>query len=171
VAFTGGVQYSRLGGVDGLSVGVVIRNIGPKLTYGGDGLERTGIISGTDRPEANYMVEAASADLPSTIEFGLGYLHRVSEPLDVGFSTLFRNNNFSDDEYKFGVEAGYLGRFFLRGGYDYSTEADGNESIFGPAFGVGILETLKNMEIRVDYAYRTAEFFGGNHVVTMKVGL
>ena len=38
VSFTGGVQYARLGGLDGLSVGVVLRNIGPKVTYDGDGL-------------------------------------------------------------------------------------------------------------------------------------
>ncbi|HLF15660.1 MAG TPA: hypothetical protein VI932_12315, partial [Bacteroidota bacterium] len=170
IAFTGGVQYARLGGIDGLSVGVVIRNIGPGLVYDGEGLERTGVIIGADRPATNYKVEAASADLPSTIEVGLGYLYNAGEPFDVAFSTLFRNNNFSDDEYKLGAELGYRGRFFLRGGYDYSTESEGNGSIFGPAFGVGIYEFVQNMAIRVDYAYRTADFFGGNHILTLTVG-
>lgn len=170
IAFTGGVQYARLGGIEGLSVGVVLRNIGPKLVYEGEGLDRTGVITGADRPETNYKVEAASADLPSTIEVGLGYVHHLSEPIDVAFSTVFRNNNFSDDQYKFGAEFGYQGRFFLRGGYDYSTESEGNQSVFGPAFGVGISESVKNLLIRVDYAYRTVDFFGGNHIVTLLVG-
>ncbi len=170
IAFTGGVQYSRLGGIDGLSVGVVIRNIGPKLVYSGDGLDRTAVVVGADRPETNYKVEAASADLPSTIEVGLGYLHHLSEPIDLAVSTLFRNNNFADDQYKFGAEFGYQERFFLRGGYDYSTESEGNQSIFGPAFGMGVHQTVQNLLIQVDYAYRTADFFGGNHVVTLMVG-
>jgi hypothetical protein len=171
IAFTGGVQYARLGGIDGLSVGVVIRNIGPKLVYDGDGLERTGVIIGADRAATNYKVEAAAADLPSTIELGLGYVDHLAEPIDVTFSGLFRNNNFADDEYKFGAELSYAGRFFLRGGYDYSTQSEGNVSIFGPAFGVGVHESLQNTALTVDYAYRSADFFGGNHVVTLTVGL
>lgn len=170
IAFTAGVQYTRLGGVDGLSVGVVLRNVGPGLTYDGDGLARTAVVPGTDRPEGSYKVEAATADLPSAIEVGLGYLHRLGDPATVRFSTLFRNNNFSDDQYRFGAEFDYQGRFFLRGGYDYSTESEGNESIFGPAFGVGVREIVRTLEIRADYAYRTADFFGGNHVVTVGVG-
>jgi hypothetical protein len=170
LAFTGGVQYARLGGIDGLSVGVVIRNIGPKMTYDGVGLEQTGTIQGADRPPTNYKVEAASGDLPSAIDVGLGYLYVPGESVGVSFSALFRSNNFSDDQYKFGAEVGYQGRFFLRGGYDYSTEAQGNESIFGPAFGVGIEETFQKTSIRVDYAYRTVSYFGGDHVFALTVG-
>lgn len=170
IAFTGGVQYARLGGIEGLSVGVVIRNIGPMLTYDGDGLERSAVVPGTDRPETNYKVEAAAGDLPSTIEVGLGYARALSEPIEVAVSSLFRNNNFADDQYRFGAEFSYDRRFFVRGGYDYSTESEGNESIFGPAFGIGVEQSLKNTSIRVDYAYRSAEFFGGNHVLSLTVG-
>jgi hypothetical protein len=170
IAFTGGVQYARLGGVDGLSVGVVIRNIGPKLVYDGEGLERTGIITGSGRGESNYKVEAASADLPSTIEVGLGYLYRVNDPVSISFSSQFQNNNFSDDQYKFGVELTYDERFHLRSGYDYSTEAEGNESLYGPAFGVGVVESLQNVLFRVDYAYRSVLHFGGNHAITLTLG-
>ncbi|HLB01009.1 MAG TPA: PorV/PorQ family protein [Bacteroidota bacterium] len=170
IAFTGGVQYARLGGVDGLSVGVVIRNIGPKLVYDGDGLERTGIINGSGRGESNYKVEAASADLPSTIEVGLGYLYRLNDPIVIAFSSQFQNNNFSDDEYKFGAEFTYDERLFLRAGYDYSTEAEGNESLYGPAFGLGVVQTLQNVLIQVDYAYRTVRHFSGNHVITITLG-
>jgi hypothetical protein len=170
LSFTGGVQYSRLGGVDGLSVGVVISNIGPNLVYDGEGLERTAIVPNADRTETNYKVLAAAGSLPSAIEVGLGYLYPAGETIDATFSALFRSNNFSDDQYKFGAEFSYDRRFFLRAGYEYSTEAQGNESIFGPAFGVGVVESLKNTLIRVDYAYRSAEYFGGNHVVSLTVG-
>jgi len=170
IAFTGGVQYARLGGVDGLSVGVVIRNIGPKLVYDGDGLEHTGTIEGSGRGQSNYKVEAAGSDLPSTIEVGLGYLYKLNDPMSLTFSSQFQNNNFSDDEYKFGVELAYDGRFFLRTGYDYSTEAEGNESLYGPAVGVGLIQTLQNTVIRVDYAYRSVRHFSGNHALTMTLG-
>jgi hypothetical protein len=170
LAFTGGVQYTKLGGVDGLSVGVVISNIGPDLTYDGEGLERTAVVPSADRPETNYKVEAAAGSLPSAIGVGLGYAAPLGEAMDATFSALFKSNNFSDDQYKFGAEFSYDRRFFLRAGYDYSTEAQGNESIFGPAFGVGVVESLKNTSIRVDYAFRSAQYLGGNHVVCLTVG-
>jgi hypothetical protein len=170
LSFTGGVQYSKLGGVDGLSVGVVISNIGPDMTYDGEGLDRTAVVPDADREETNYKVEAAAGSLPSAIEVGLGYFFPFRETMDATFSALFRSNNFSDDQYKFGAEFSYDRRFFLRAGYDYSTEAQGNESIFGPAFGVGVDQTFKNTSIRVDYAFRSAAYFGGNHVVCLTIG-
>lgn len=170
IAFTGGVQYTRLGGINGLSVGVVLRNIGPKLTYDGDGLTRTGIISGADRPESSYKVEAASGDLPSTIEVGLGYLYNLNEPVSVRLSGLFQNNNFADDAYKFGAEFDYRQTFFLRGGYVYSTEAEGIESIFGPTLGAGVKTGVQNMAISVDYAYRSVRYFSGNHILSLVIG-
>ena len=167
--FTGGVQYTRLGGVDGLSVGVVISNIGPGLTYDGEGLERSAVVPDADREVTNYKVEAAEGSLPSSIEVGLGYQQPIAEALEATFSGLFRSNNFSDDQYRFGAEFSYQRKFFLRGGYDYSTEAEGNESVFGPAFGVGVDQPLKNTSIRVDYAYRAAKYFSGNHVISLTV--
>lgn len=41
----------------------------------------------------------------------------------------------------------------------------------GPAFGVGVHASLAGSDIRVDYALRTAQFFGNNHVFSFVLGL
>ena len=64
IAFNGGIQYLGLGGVEGLNFGVAVKNVGPQITYGGDGLLRSGQLFDISRPDALYKIEAASADLP-----------------------------------------------------------------------------------------------------------
>jgi hypothetical protein len=166
IAFTAGVTYTRLGGIEGLSVAVVIRNIGPPMTYGGEGLKRTAENEGDDRPPSTYMIEAASADLPSSVEVGLGYAAALDESFVVQTSGLFQNNNFSNDEYKVGVELGYLKRFFLRGGYLFQG-GEGEEYIYGVTAGVGAGLDLGGSDLTLDYAYRQVTFFTGNHVIAL----
>jgi hypothetical protein len=52
-AFNAGVQYTGLGGIDGLAVGVVVKNIGPQLAYDGSGLERVVTVE-TFRPRSRW---------------------------------------------------------------------------------------------------------------------
>lgn len=169
-ALSAGVQYLGLGGIPELSVGVALKNIGPKMKYDGDGLIRTGQLGDVLRPESKYKIEAASADLPSTIEIGLGYSMRFSEADRLNLSSTFENNNFSDDEYKLGLEYGFRDFLSFRTGFSFSSESEGQEYIFGTALGAGVKTLVAGMRISVDYGYRSALYFGGNHVITLSLG-
>ena len=84
----------------------------------------------------------------------------------------FQSNNFSDDEYKIGLEYGFQNILFLRGGYDYSPpESDRRENIFGASFGVGVHTLVGSTDIRFDYAFRAAKIFENNHVFSVTLGL
>ena len=169
-AFNAGVQYAGLGGIDGLSVGVVIRNIGPALKYDGAGLERVVEIDDALRSHSTLKLEAASADLPSTIEVGLGYTTAVSSQGQLNVSSTFQNNNFSEDEYKLGAEYVFDKNVFIRAGYAFASEGEGQEYLFGFAGGIGIRSMIGTFEVDVNYAYRSARYFGGNHIIEMIVG-
>ena len=167
VAFNAGVQYVNIGGIDGLSIGALVRNIGPSVKYDGIGLLRQADVSDALRKNSVIKIESEASELPSTIEIGLGYQKNFSGKNNLNISSLFQNNNFSNDEYKFGVEYNYDNKFFLRTGAIFSSESEYQENIFGPAFGLGVITNLQNVEIQVDYAYRKLRYFSGNHVFSI----
>jgi hypothetical protein len=169
ITFNAGVQYVNIGGIDGLSVGVVVRNLGPTMKYDGIGLLRDADVSDALRNNSIVKIEAAAAELPSTIEIGLAYEKALSGENIINISSLFQNNNFSNDEYKFGLEYSYKNQIFLRTGAVFSSKAEYQENIFGPAFGLGINTHISAIEFQVDYAYRKMQYFTGNHVFSIIV--
>ncbi len=178
VAFNAGIQYHNFAGFDGLSLGLVVKNIGASMQYDGSGLIRQGDVDNTERGPSFYKVIAAEAELPSTIEIGLGYKHKIDETDVLSFSGLFQNNNFASDEYKVGVEYGYNDLFYVRGGTSFSQDIE-NESfatsdktnyIFGPTFGFGVNQDFGDMKLGIDYAYRTTQFFDGNNIFSITLG-
>lgn len=169
-AVNAGVQYSGLGGIDGLSVGVALKNLGPALKYDGQGLERIVQLNDALQPTEKVKLEAASNDLPSTIEVGLGYSTQIATQGRINFSSTFQNNNYSEDEYKLGVEYAYDSKIFVRGGYAFSSEGEGQEYIFGLSGGVGFRSTIGGIEATVNYAYRSVRYFSGTHVIEVGLG-
>lgn len=170
VAFNGGVEYTQLGGVEGLSFGAVVKNLGPPIRYGGAGLLRTAQVNDALRQNSEIAVEAAAADLPSTIEIGLGYTAGLQGSSRLHIMTAFQNNNFSEDEYRLGAEYRYQEFLALRAGYTMAQEDEGHEYIFGPSFGLGLHSTVETIDVTIDYAYRSVRYFDGNHVISLIVG-
>lgn len=171
-AFSAGAIYDNLGDINGLKFGIVLKNVGPQMRFDGSGLNVKGSVSTLGRPPYFYKVDAASFELPSSFEIGLGYKAALAEDHSVVLSTAFQNNNFSDDTYRVGAEYTFQNIVFVRGGYDYSpSQADQRENIFGATFGVGLHANVGGVGASFDYAYRSAKFFGGNHVFSLTVGM
>lgn len=170
MSFNAGIQYSGFANVSGLSIGVAVRNIGPPMKFDGAGLLREA--SGTDlsRPPSFYKIEAQTDELPSIIELGASYQYRMEPQSMLTFSTLFQNNNFSDDEYKLGLEYGYDNTFFGRLGYNISPETFAESYIYGVSLGAGVHYTFTGLDLSVDYAFRDVKFFTGNHIVSIRLG-
>jgi hypothetical protein len=171
IAFNGGIQYLSLGGVEGLNFGVAVKNVGPQMKYDGDGLLRNGQLSDISRPDAIYKIEAASADLPSTIEIGLGYTRDLNELSHLTATGMFQNNNFADDEYRFGLEYDFRDLLFVRGGFAFSSVGGDQEYVYGSSAGAGIRTTVEGVEISVDYGFREVKYLRGNHVFTLSLEL
>lgn len=169
IAFTAGAQYIGLGGIDALGLGVVIRNIGPSLTFGGSGLLHTGQVNDATRDQYTVLIDAASADLPSTIEIGLGYKLDVSTDAHFNFTMEFQNNNYSNDEYKLGSEYSFKNILFIRAGYMFSASGGDQEYIYGATAGIGVRTVINRLNIEVDYAYRATEYFDGNNVFAVEL--
>lgn len=169
-AFNIGVLYSNLIGVNGLSFGLVMKNIGPQMKFDGAGLYTQAIVNDYNRPPGFYKIDAAPFEMPSTFEIGMGYMPKFNEQNVIQLAGTFVHNNFSGDEYKFGAEYGYNDLVFIRGGYKLSPTDQKDDYIFGLTAGIGINYQVEGIQLKVDYAFRDVKFFGGNHVFSVGLG-
>lgn len=168
-AFDAGIQYNGLAGLDGLSFGITLKNLGPQMKFVGPDLIRSASEADAKRGTNYYTIDAASFELPSQLELGLAYVYTLGTQYKMVVSSAFQNNNFANDEYKFGGEFVYNDMLFLRGGYSYMSEAKDNEfqQFFGVTAGVGVKINI-GFEMIVDYAYRAAKISESNHLIGVK---
>lgn len=170
-AFNVGLVYDNLANLEGLSFGVVVRNVGPQMTFDGSGLLNQASVTGQNRPPQLYSVQAASFELPSSIEFGVGYKRYFGGENSVLLSTSYLSNNFSDDEYKLGAEYAFQDLLFVRAGYNLSQKtASDQEYLFGPTFGAGVRYALGSLDVSFDYAFRSMKVFDNSHVFSVRLG-
>jgi hypothetical protein len=174
VAFDLGVQYQGLVGVQGLNLGVAVKNIGPQMTFEGPGLLGTGVRADGRRPAQKYSVEAAGFELPAVLEIGLGYDQKVSDNMEWNVTSSFSNRNLGLDEYRFGGEVGYnfeSVQLFGRAGLNLVPQSTTDEeNIFGSTFGIGVLYRGEGVDVSIDYAYRSVKYFDGNQILSLKFG-
>jgi hypothetical protein len=168
MAFNVGILYRNLADMQGLNFGVAIKNLGPQMQYDGSGLIYQADVDDLNRPPQYYKAEAAAFELPSTFEIGLAYAPVFAEVNQVKVLANFQNNNFAEDEYRMGLEYGYDGMFFARGGYVLSPEDD--NYAYSYSGGAGVKYDMGGSSVEVGYAYRHFEYYSGNHVFDITLG-
>lgn len=169
-AFTAGVQYKNLGNIDGLDLGVAVKNIGPQMGFEGSGLLRNAEIQDLTRGTSFVKLEGATDELPSTIEIGLAYTVNIAENSKLLVTGMFQNNNFSDDQTKFGAEYEFNDLLYLRGGYDFAPDAADDAFILGATAGFGVHVEVGGVDIRADYGWRQSDFFDSQNAFSIKFG-
>lgn len=170
VAFDFGVQYRGLAAVDGLSLGVTIKNLGPAMQYGGSGLLNTSSIDGVDRGSSPLLIQAQKDELPSYFVIGLSYKMSMGETGSLELASTFQDNNFQDDTGQFGAEYNYDDMFYVRGGYTVAPDAADEADIYSFTLGGGIHYDFSNIGVTIDYAYRDVDFFDASSVFSIKLG-
>ncbi len=177
-AFDFGLQYAT--SLKGLKLGIVLKNLGPNMKFDGSDLESRQPPAGSEpgTRNRNFRISLAAFELPSTLEMGISYDLGLGEGNNLTVGGNFTNHNFGLDQY--GVSAEYVlnKAIFLRGGYALAYDSDqskfvsqSDEYLFGPSFGAGVKMKLgESMDLNLDYAYRTAEFFDDNQWFTITLG-
>ncbi len=172
-SFDFGVEYNNLFDVQGFAVGVVVKNLGPTMSFTGNGTFVQANDQSSSRGPTYYQFSAASAELPSEIGIGLSYLRHFDEENALSVSATFQNNNFTYDDYKFGLEYNFKELLFVRGGYLASFQSsDQNPNIWqNYTIGVGVnTKEFSNIDLSVDYAYVPAKYFDANNVFSLRFG-
>jgi hypothetical protein len=177
-SFDFGVIYNDLFSVPGFAVGVVVKNLGPSMSFSGNGTYVLANDQGSSRGPTYYQFQAATSELPSEIGIGLSYTRHFDEENSLVVSAAFQNNNYTADDYKLGFEYNYKELLFLRAGYNYnegnifSTSVDGAPTIWqNYAFGVGVnTKEFSNIDLSVDYAFVPTQYFDANNVFSLRFG-
>ncbi|MFA6234599.1 MAG: hypothetical protein WC824_10515, partial [Bacteroidota bacterium] len=130
---------------------------------------------GSDRSGQLLKIESAGFQLPTSLEIGLAYNYRLAEFHNLLVMTSFENNNFITDQYRLAAEYVFNDFLALRGSFTIAGNAktdyeDVTGYLYGPAFGVGLQQWTGDVKLYLDYAYRSREVFGGQHVVALKIG-
>jgi hypothetical protein len=170
VAFNVGLAYSNLANISGLKFAVVMKNIGPKMSFDGSGLLVDAEALGYTRDPEKYKIDPASFELPSTLELGLGYEMNINEQNNIQVATSFTNANYWGDAYKIGGEYGYNDLFFVRLGYQVTPELPVRKNTFRLSAGFGINYDLGDLNLKLDYGYQDVDPLDDNHVFTVMFG-
>ena len=174
VAFDAGIQYVT-GEQDQVHFGISLKNVGPSMSYTGDGLAVTGEINGG----SVLTVEQRSAlyELPSLVNIGFGYDFNLDEKNRITATAMFTSNSFTRDQFALGAEYAFNDIFIARAGYQWEDELTDEEArmtVFtGPSAGftaqfpAGENETM----IGLDYSYQTTFLFSGVHNIGLHIDL
>lgn len=166
VTFDAGVQYDNFLSLEGLAVGVAIRNIGTSMQYDGSTLFRDAIVVGGDRGPTQYKVSAADADMPTVVDLAVSY--RPWRGLQLGMT--YMENTYGPSEIRGLAAYDFYGYVTVRGAYNFSAEDQGElENIFAkPAVGATLnLQPVLGMDVSFDYGFMPVEYFDANHVFTL----
>ncbi len=181
LSFDIGVQYRDLLDIQGLAIGVVVKNLGGSMQYDGSALWVQATATSSDRGLTFYKVTAASFDLPSEISLGVSYSRKFDEDNSATIAFAFTNNNYSYDDYKIGAEYNYKDLLYARVGFLKSPEASpttdpnifagGSKTIPTPYWGFGLnFKQFIDMDISVDYAHVPVQFFDANNSLSVRFG-
>jgi len=169
VAFDIGIQYHNLGGLDGISMGLVVKNIGTNLHYGGSAFLVQAVDANGNRQEFRDR-PTATAQLPASVELGVGYQRNINEDNAIIFNGNFENNNFGHDNFKFGAEYAYSDLIALRGGYVVADGLDSDDQLYRFTLGVGLHYAISGTDFAFDYAFRDSQYFDGNNMFSLTIG-
>lgn len=173
VAFDAGIKYVT-GEDDKIKIGIALKNVGPEMTYSGDGLAFQAEPNGT---QLTVEHRAARSELPSlvtigaTYDFQLGANHRITP------GASFIANSFTKDNFVGGIEYAFKELFALRGGYHYEAgitdDAERTTVLTGLHAGLSVNIPLGKggSDLSFDYSYRFTNPFSGIHSIGVAVGI
>lgn len=176
VCFDAGIQYVT-GPTDNIHFGIALKNVGPAMSFSGDGLAVQGLLVGGTQ---TLTMEQRSADfeLPSQMNIGAAYDLNISELHRVTIAGTFTSNSFTKDQFILGAEYAFKKMVHVRGGYLYEknvTDEELRETVFtGPSAGISLdfhFGEEKQSTVAIDYAYRATNPFSGVHSIGVRLSL
>jgi len=166
IAIDAGIQYVT-GENDNVRFGISLKNVGPDMTYRGDGLSFRGSV-----PNGNIQTVQQRSEgfgLPSLLNIGGSYRFDFNESNNLTAAGTFTSNAFSYDQFRFGLMYSFKEILKLRVGYIYEEgvlDAETRQTaLTGPAagFSIDIPWGENGSKLGIEYSYRATNPFGGTH--------
>jgi hypothetical protein len=175
VALDAGIQYVT-GAKDNLKFGISLKNVGPRISFSGDGLSFRGIVGDDDDYKMTIEQRSSELELPALLNIGMSYDIIVLRHRITGAGT-FTSNSFQKDQYRLGCEYAYRDMFMVRTGYTYEEgirdPSTRTTALRGPSAGFTVeLPMGSNGTVfGLDYSYRHSDPFQGSHTIGARINL
>lgn len=175
VAFDAGVQYVT-GKRDQIHFGISLRNVGPKMRYGGDGLSFRGTVPNGNTQTVQQRSEAF--EIPSLLNIGGSYDFLLAKDHNLTTALNFTANSFTKNQFQLGLQYSFKTYLMVRGGFQYENgifKYDTRTTAYlGPTAGVTVeipLSKEKGTTFGIDYSFRSTDLFGGTHSFGARISL
>ena len=175
VAIDAGIRYVT-GENDQIKFGIALKNVGPTMTFKGDGLSYTfeQEFQGITNP-ISVEQRSAAFELPSLVSIGASYDFLFGETQVLTLAGGFISNSFTKDQFSGGAEYTFTAdkaEFSLRGGYIYEGgELSRAHSGLSGGLSIGLLFGENKSGASLDYSFRPASNFAGTHCVGIRLNL
>lgn len=176
IALDAGIQYIT-GPRENVRFGITLRNVGPTMSYGGDGLSIRSLLPGQG---SEFTLEQRSADfeLPTQLAMGASYDFLFGEIHRLTVAGSFISNSFDKDQFIGGVEYELESYLMLRAAYTYeegiTSDIDRTTALTGLSAGLTVAVPLnkeKGSSLAIDYSYRATDPFSGIHSIGARINL
>lgn len=175
IAIDAGVRYSA----DKYRFGIALKNVGPTMTYKGDGFNQQAYYSESGEI-ATLNQRVQDFELPALLNIGAAYDFTFDErnmlTVDAGFTA----NSFSHDQYRLGLNYGLTTEtmaFHLLGGFVYEknifSSANRSNALTGPSGGF-TFDTFvgrSRSALGIEYTARIAGAFGVIHTLGATISI
>jgi len=173
-AIDAGIQYVT-GKKEQIKFGVALKNVGPNMSFSGDGLSIRGFVN----QQPNQMTleqRSASLELPSLIRIGMSYDFYINDNNVITPGYTFTANSFTNDQHSIGIQYKWSKYLMLRGGYVYEKglyDATRSTALTGPTAGMSLMVPINKEggNISLDYAYQLSNPFLGTHSIGVSIDL
>ena len=173
IALDAGIQYVT-GEKDNLKFGISLKNVGPRMSFTGDGLSFRGFAGNEDDYKMTVEQRSSELELPALLNIGISYDINVLRHRLTGAGT-FTSNSFQKDQYRLGGEYSYREMFMVRLGYTYedgiSTPSSRTTALRGPSGGFTLELPMGANTFGLDYSYRHTDPFQGSHTIGARINL
>ena len=175
VALDAGIQYVT-GAKDNMKFGISLKNVGPRMSFTGDGLSFRGIVGDGDDYKMTVEQRSSELELPALLNIGISYDINIQRHRLTSAGT-FTSNSFQKDQYRFGGEYSYREMFMFRLGYTYEeglrNPLTRTTALRGPSGGFTIELPMgeNSSTFGLDYSYRHTDPFQGSHTIGVRISL
>ena len=176
LALDAGIQYVT-GKRDNLKFGISLKNVGPRISFTGDGLSFRGIVGDGDDYKMTVEQRSSELELPALLNIGVSYDINVGQRNRISGAGTFTSNSFQKDQYRLGGEYSYRDIFMVRTGYTYEegirTPSTRTTALRGPSAGFTIELPMGSggTTFGLDYSYRHTDPFQGSHSIGARINL
>ncbi len=176
VALDAGIQYVT-GEQDNIKFGISLKNVGPRLSFTGDGLSFRGIVGDDDDYKMTVEQRSSELELPALLNIGMSYDLKIQRHRITG-AAAFTSNSFQKDQYRLGGEYSFREMFMFRMGYTYEegirTPSTRTTALRGPSAGFTVELPMRGdsgSTFGLDYSYRHTDPFQGSHTIGARINL